>query len=145
MWFNPGGNEMSDEEWSSPFVRCLGMLLSGDTADVVNFEGEPIRDDTFLLLINSHFEPIQFVLPGQENLDWELFLDTTNEDGFLQTARKFDSGDELEVGDRATCLLKLIAGEPARARVESWKKRHFELPPAISAEEERAGRKPSDT
>ncbi|MEP6673448.1 MAG: glycogen debranching protein GlgX, partial [Chthoniobacter sp.] len=25
MWFNPGGNEMSDEEWSSPFVRCLAL------------------------------------------------------------------------------------------------------------------------
>ena len=37
MWFNPGGNEMSDEEWASPFVRCLGMLLSGDTIDVLEF------------------------------------------------------------------------------------------------------------
>jgi len=51
MWFNPGGCEMSDDEWASPFVRCLGMLLSGDTMDVFNFQGEPIRDDTFLLLI----------------------------------------------------------------------------------------------
>ena len=58
MWFNPGGNEMSDEEWASPFVRCLGMLLSGDTIDVLDFEGEPIRDDTFLFLINAHLEPI---------------------------------------------------------------------------------------
>jgi len=141
MWFNPGGNEMSEEEWASPFVRCLGMLLSGDTMDVLTFEGEPIRDETFLVLINAHDEPIPFVLPGQEHLGWELILDTRDEDGFLQTTRKFDSGDDVEVGDRAASLLKLIAGEPAKARVESWKKRHFELPPAISAEEERAGGK----
>src|ERR1051325_6794749 len=51
MWFNPGGNEMTDEEWNSPFVRCLGMLLSGDTIDVQTFQGEPIRDNTFLFLI----------------------------------------------------------------------------------------------
>ena len=143
MWFNPGGNEMSDEEWSSPFVRCLGMLLSGDTADVVNFEGEPIRDDTFLLLINSHFEPIQVVLPGQENLGWELLLDTTNEDGFLRVARGFASGDDVDLAERSACLLRLTSGEQEKARVESWKKRHFELPPAIRAEEERAGRKTS--
>jgi isoamylase len=68
MWFNPGGNEMSDEEWASPFVRCLGMLLSGDTIDVLNFEGQPIRDATFLLLINAHNQPIPFVMHGQENL-----------------------------------------------------------------------------
>ena len=66
MWFNPGGNEMTDDEWNSPFVRCLGMLLSGDTIDVQTFEGEPIRDDTFLLLINAHHEPLQFVLPGRK-------------------------------------------------------------------------------
>jgi glycogen operon protein len=138
MWFNPGGNEMSEEEWASPFVRCLGMLLSGDTGDVVNFEGEPIRDDTFLLLINSHFEPIQFVLPGQEHLGWELFLDTTNEEGFLREPRGFASGDDVDLADRSACLLRLTSGEAAKAREESWKKRHFEFR-ATSAEEERAG------
>jgi isoamylase len=140
MWFNPGGNEMSEEDWASPFVRCLGMLLSGDTGDVVNFEGQPIRDDTFLLLINSHFEPIQFVLPGQEHLGWELFLDTTNELGFLREPRGFASGDDVDLADRSACLLRLTSGEAAKAREESWKKRHFEFR-ATSAEEERAGGK----
>jgi isoamylase len=140
MWFNPGGNEMSEEEWASPFVRCLGMLLSGDTADVVTFEGEPIRDDTFLFLINAHFEPIPFVLPGEEQLEWELILDTTNEDGFLVKKKKFASGDDVDLADRSACLLKLSAGESVKARAESWKKRHFEFP-AVTAEEERAGGK----
>ncbi|MEY2527507.1 MAG: isoamylase [Verrucomicrobiota bacterium] len=140
MWFNPGGNEMSDEEWASPFVRCLGMLLSGDTADVVSFEGEPVRDDTFLLLINSHFETIQFVLPGQEHLGWELILDTTNEEGFLREKRGFASGDDVDLADHSACLLRLTSGEAAKAREESWKKRHFEFR-ATSAEEERASGK----
>ena len=65
MWFNPGGNEMSDEEWASPFVRCLGMLLSGDTIDVLDFEGEPIRDNTFLFLINAHHEPLHLSFPAR--------------------------------------------------------------------------------
>jgi isoamylase len=68
MWFNPGGSEMSEEEWASPFVRCIGMLLSGDTIDVLSFEGEPIRDDTFLLLINAHYEPIPFVSSRAEKV-----------------------------------------------------------------------------
>ena len=140
MWFNPGGNQMSEEDWASPFVRCLGMLLSGDAGDVTNFEGEPIRDDTFLLLINSHFEPIQFVLPGQEHLGWELLLDTSKEEGFLREPRGFTSGDDVDLADRSACLLRLTSGEQAKAREESWKKRHFDFP-ATSAEEERAGRK----
>jgi glycogen operon protein len=139
MWFNPGGNEMSDEEWGSPFVRCLGMLLSGDSSDVFTFQGEPVRDDTFLFLINAHFEKVAFVMPGKEELEWELILDTANETGFLEKTKKFASGDDVDLADRSACLLKLSAGEPIRAREESWKKRHFE-PPAVSAEEERAGK-----
>ncbi len=137
MWFNPGGSEMSEEEWASPFVRCLGMLLSGDTMDVLNFEGEPIRDDTFLLLINAHYEPIPFVLPGQEHIEWQLILDTMEADGFLREPRKFASGDDIDLGGRAACLLQLVSGAQAQAREESWKKRHVEFP-ALSAEEERA-------
>jgi isoamylase len=143
MWFNPGGNEMSDEEWASPFVRCLGMLLSGDTVDVLNFEGQPIRDETFLLLINAHYQPIAFVLPGQENLEWELILDTRDENGFLRKTKKFASGDDFDLGDRNACMLRLTAGEQARAREESWKKRAF-APPEVTAEEERAGGKKQD-
>jgi isoamylase len=140
MWFNPGGNEMSEEEWASPFVRCIGMLLSGDTIDVLSFEGEPIRDDTFLLLINAHYEPIPFVLPGQEQIEWQLILDTMDPNGFLAEPRKFASGDDVDLGGRACCLLQLVSGTQAQAREESWKKRHIEFP-ALSAEEERARRK----
>ena len=137
MWFNPGGSQMSEEEWASPFVRCVGMLLSGDTSDVLTFEGEPVRDDTFLLLINAHYEPIPFVLPGQENLEWQLILDTMDANGFLREANRFASGDDVDLGGRAVCLLQLVSGAQAQAREESWKKRPVEFPP-VSAEEERA-------
>src|SRR3954454_8199435 len=128
MWFNPGGNEMSDEEWGSPFVRCLGMLLSGDTSDILSFEGEPVRDQTFLLLINAHYEPIQFLLPGREHLEWELILNTTEESGFSNNVRKFASGDDFDLTDRSTALFRLTGGEQAQAREESWRKRPVTLP-----------------
>jgi glycogen operon protein len=128
MWFNPGGNQMTEEDWTSPFVRCLGMLLSGDTIDVHNFEGEPIRDETFLLLINAHFESVGFVLPGQEHLEWMLILDSAHEDGFLPEPERFASGDDVEVSGRGLKLLKLVAGAQAQARHESWKKRQVQLP-----------------
>jgi glycogen operon protein len=133
MWFNPGGNEMSDEEWASPFVRCIGVLLSGDTIDVLSFEGEPIRDETFLFLINAHFEPIVFVLPGQEHLEWMLLLDTAEEHGFLPEPKKFASGDDVEVIGRGVKLLKLASGAQALARHESWKKRQVQLPHELKA------------
>jgi isoamylase len=141
MWFNPGGNEMSEEEWNSPFVRCLGMLVSGDAPDLIDNHGGPIRDDTFLLLINAHHEPIPFLLPGEEHLEWELILDTASDDGFLAKPKKFPSGDDVDLGGRACLLFKLTQGEQPRARHESWKKRAMAALAAITGEEERAGKK----
>ena len=147
MWFNPGGNEMSDDEWNSPFVRCLGVLLSGDTIDVLTFEGEPIHDNTFLLLINAHHEPLQFVLPGHQDVTWQLLLDTASVDGFCREPVDYVSGAEVEIKDRATQLLKLTTGSTAQARRESWRKREFQPPkdgeereedPAAPAEKEDA-------
>ena len=46
------------------FVRTLGVMLSGDTIDVRDFYSRPIQDDTFLMLLNSHYETVNFVLPG---------------------------------------------------------------------------------
>ena len=128
MWFNPGGNEMSEKDWSLPLARCLGMMLSGDTIDVLSFQGEPIRDDTFLFLMNAHYETISFLLPGQENIEWQLLLDTATEAGFLAEPKSFPSGDELPVIDRGVCLLKLSAGAQAQARQESFRKRPFDFP-----------------
>jgi glycogen operon protein len=136
MWFNPGGNEMSEEEWTSPFARALAMLLSGDTIDVVSFEGEPLRDETFLLLMNAHYEPIAFVLPGQENLEWQVVIDTTSPAGFIDNLKKFSSTDDVELEGRATMLLRLISGTQAQARQESWRKRQVEIR-GTSAEVER--------
>ena len=130
---------MTEEEWTSPFARCLGMLLSGDATDVLNFEGESVRDDTFLLLINAHYEPIAFVLPGQEHLEWQLILDTTDPAGFVAEPKIFASGDDVALGGRVCCLLQLVSGTQAQAREESWKKRHVEFP-QFTAEEERSRR-----
>jgi len=94
-----------------------------------------------LLLVNAHYGSIPFVLPGEEHLEWELILDTTNEDGFLKQTKKFGSGDDVELGDRAACLLRLAVGAQAQARQESWKRRPVALPEALSGEGEGAGGK----
>ena len=36
------------------------------------------------MLLNAHHEPVNFVLPGQEEVCWELIIDTCLE-GFLET------------------------------------------------------------
>jgi hypothetical protein len=90
--------------------------------------------------MNAHHEPIPFLLPGLEDLEWHLTLDTADEAGFLKEAKRFASGEDVDLRERSACLLKLTGGTQERARQESWKKRPFGVT-AISGEEERAARK----
>jgi isoamylase len=75
-WYRPDGNEMTNDEWNAGWVRCLGMQLSGKTLDQVNQFGQPITDDTFLLMLNPHHETIKFYMPkGADVKSWELVVD----------------------------------------------------------------------
>jgi isoamylase len=81
VWLRPDGGEMTDEEWTAGWVRCLGVMLNGETLDHVDGAGEPILDDTFLLLLNCHHEPIDFYLPpAPKQSKWELILYTDKPD-----------------------------------------------------------------
>ncbi len=130
MWLDIDGTEMTDENWNSGYALCMGMMLSGDTMDVRDARGEPLRDDTFLVLFNAFHEAITFVLAGKQDVTWELLLDTRHEEGFLKEARSLPSGDELELVGRSLCVLKLVKGSQADARMASWKKRQQAKPAA---------------
>lgn len=120
MWFNPTGAEMNDEEWWNGYAKCIGMLISGSMIDVKNAKGEPVRDDTFLLLFNAHYEPLTFILPGREEIQWELILDTSREAGFVESPKKISAGEKVELVGRCLCLLRFCTGDETFAREASW-------------------------
>ncbi len=79
VWVRPDGQEMTDEEWGLGWVRCLGVILNGETIGEVDESGEPIKDDTFLIMLNCHHEPIQFFVPKPPGAEkWEIVIDTNN-------------------------------------------------------------------
>ena len=78
-FFSPSGQEMSDEDWNAAFVRCMGVRLAGDLINDENERGEPIVGETLLILLNAHWEPIPFALPGtSEGHIWDRILDTAD-------------------------------------------------------------------
>jgi isoamylase len=131
MWFNPSGAEMKEQEWQNGFAKCLGMLISGLASDIRGPNGEPIRDDTFLLLCNAHYESLTFILPGREEIRWELVLDTKSERGFVRPQKIMPAGDEVELIDRSLALLKLSEGEDRFARQPSWTTREGKAPSKV--------------
>ena len=110
MWFNPGGQEMGDEEWGTFFVKTLGMLLSGDALDVRDWRGAPVTDDTFLILLNASHDPVEFVLPNHAAVRWTVVIDTKDERGFLDPQPEHGAGEKLPLAARSFVLLRRCSG-----------------------------------
>src|SRR5688572_30684141 len=49
-WFAPDGSEMSQDDWDKGFAKSLGVFLNGDAIASVDDQGEPVSDDSFLIL-----------------------------------------------------------------------------------------------
>jgi glycogen operon protein len=80
VWLTPDGREMKEEEWQQSFARCLGVHLSGVGLTETDARGGSLRDGDFLWLLNSHHEPIPFVLPAlHETTQWRVLIDTRYE------------------------------------------------------------------
>ena len=63
IWLKPDGREMTDEEWNQSFARCLGLFLAGDGIKEYDERGRIITDGDAIILLNSHYESIPFVIP----------------------------------------------------------------------------------
>jgi glycogen operon protein len=75
-WFRADGSEMTGADWDGP-KRTIGFLLGGDAIPAVDDQGEPIVDDTLLVLMNGERTPTRFQLPAVEwGARWELLFDT---------------------------------------------------------------------
>jgi isoamylase len=98
-WYRPDGARMSDEDWASGFAKSLGVLLDGDAITETDARGEPIRGDTFLLVFNAHFEPLDFCMP-EAGARWLRVLDT---------ADAFNEGDAPAAGETAAIAARSIA------------------------------------
>jgi glycogen operon protein len=106
-WFRPDGKEMTEEEWADWFGRCLGLRLAGDAIEEMDEMGDPIVDDTFLLLLNAHHEDVPFVLPAHRaHLRWELVLDTRAWEADRRN-RIYRPGDQYPLEGRSFALLRL--------------------------------------
>lgn len=77
MWLKPDGLEMTDKDWESDWIRCIGMRLSGEATHDINEDGSAIADDDFFLILNSHHESIKFRLPAfVPGATWKIVIDT---------------------------------------------------------------------
>jgi len=104
-WFTPDGTEMSHDDWGDGVAKSIGVYLNGDALGTVDQRGEPLTDDTFLLLLNAWHESIAFVLPGTEWAEsWQLVVDTTTGQCHPDD-ESVKAGEEVAVEGRSLVLL----------------------------------------
>jgi glycogen operon protein len=105
LWLRPDSKEMTQDEWQAGWIRSFGMWLNGGTLDEVNVVGEPVTDDSFLLLFNPHHEHVRFVLPKPaEGKVWEVCFDTKN----VMAARRGPARKFYNLIDRSMAVLQEV-------------------------------------
>jgi glycogen operon protein len=76
-WFRPDGRAMTRRDWERGDAFSLGAFLNGAEITAQTREGEPVSDDSFLILFNAWEGPITFRLPpARFGRRWALELST---------------------------------------------------------------------
>jgi isoamylase len=105
LWLNPGGNEISEEEWRNGSLHCLGMFLSGQGLDETDERGRKLSDENFLVLLNAYHEDVQFALPSfRSGTRWTAWMDTSREAG-LRSVETYDGGVAYPLQARSMAVL----------------------------------------
>jgi glycogen operon protein len=117
-WLGPTGAEMTDDMWSSPDVRVLGVRLNGDAIQDVDERGERITSDSLLLMLNAGAQPVSFVLPPTSPVErWETLLDTADP---WALPRRLQAGDRYELQSRSMAVLELNNRRDDLRRSADW-------------------------
>jgi glycogen operon protein len=105
-WFRPDGRRMAQRDWQRGDAHTLGVFLNGREIPSATPHGEPIVDDSFLLLFNAYHEPVRFSLPTRRfGARWAVELSTAEEPA---EGRTFAARSEVAVADRSFVLLRRV-------------------------------------
>ena len=112
-WFTPAAEHMDSEDWSDSRARAVAVWLNGEAIPEPDPRGERIVDDSFLILFNGHYEPVEFTLPGKAYGEtWQVVVDTTEALPDLDGAHEASSPVTVEA--RSTIVLR--RPKPARGQ-----------------------------
>jgi isoamylase len=107
VWFTPGGTEMDDDDWDSGFAKSLGVFLNGKAIRSPDSRGEPVVDDSFLMLFNAHDQPVEFTAPSEEfGESWLIEVDTATP--IDDEERTLKPGTVLAVEGRSLVVLRRL-------------------------------------
>jgi glycogen operon protein len=106
QWFTPAGTQMHDAEWADPNARAIAIYLNGSDDPDRAQDGTFLLDDDFLVLVNSWWESLDFVLPGtRPSAQWRTEIDSYEPAGPAVTGER-EAGEQVTVGPRSIVVLR---------------------------------------
>src|SRR5690606_42035404 len=119
------GARMDDTDWTQSYAGTVAVYLGGDEITEKARRGEPVVDDSFLLLLNAHSEELDFTLPSAAyGAEWTVVLDT---DGNAEPGAVLKAGAGLPVTAHSVVVLTRPSGSAGQAvrrdRTEEWNRR----------------------
>ncbi|MFD8263846.1 glycogen debranching protein GlgX [Streptomyces griseoluteus] len=105
IWLRPDAREMTDQDWRRGDAHSVGVFLNGDAIAERDAYGGRVVDDSFLLLLNGFWEPVDFRLPAASYGErWTTLIDTADPEG-VPDERECKAGTRLRVESRSLILL----------------------------------------
>jgi glycogen operon protein len=93
---------MTRRDWDNTQARAIGVFLNGEELGAETRRGDEVRDESFLLLFNAHYEDISFRLPARRfGSRWEVELSTGRVEGDRLTP-----GSEILAEARSVVVLR---------------------------------------
>jgi isoamylase len=106
-WFRPDGRRMTGRDWEQPECRVLGFFLNGREIRRRTQEGEPVEDESYILLFNASEEEVSFQMPARRfGRVWELELATRQHP---DAARALRARELFPLLARSLALLRRLA------------------------------------
>lgn len=103
-WIAPTGEEMTEDNWHDPELRCLGMMMDGRAQPTgIHRRG---LDATLLLVLNAQADAVNFKLPSvPQGNGWRCLIDTNQP--YKNKHSFFHFGQDFLVTDRSLLLFEL--------------------------------------
>ncbi|MBX6340832.1 MAG: glycogen debranching protein GlgX [Thermomicrobiaceae bacterium] len=115
-WFRPDGRDMTAEDGDSSTMRTVGMRLGGEALDEYDRRGEPVTDDTLLILLNADPAPVPFTLPAvRRGIRWRVLIDTNRPD-LAEGEEVVPGGAPFPLAGRSVVLMARVEPEDEAGR-----------------------------
>jgi glycogen operon protein len=103
-WFGPSGAEMTEHEFRAAGTHTIAMYLSGLGISEPGPQGEPIEDESFLLVLHAGTARCSFTLPSRPWASSYLVELRTDAAGPATIV----AGEVLDLAPRSVAVLRVV-------------------------------------